>query len=98
MKWAEEQKKLMKDQGDNFHCAFLDEKWFYTTSRRRKIKILPAGKDEDPEKVKPKQPRCISRRYPIKVCLFVYCASCVCVSVHGCVHLLNVCSISGVKF
>ena len=67
VKWATEQRKLMEDKGDDFYCAFLDEKWFYTTSRRRKIKVLPACPHEDPNDVKPEHPRCISRRHPVKV-------------------------------
>ena len=46
--------------------AFLDEKWFYTTSRRKKIKVLPKGSCEvaDPLYVSAKMR---SRRYPIKI-------------------------------
>ena len=70
--WSHNELKRITDHGNNFYCAFVDEKWFYTTSRRRKIKILPAGPFEDPEKVKPKIPRCISRRHPMKVCKLLY--------------------------
>ena len=46
--------------------VFLDEKWFYTTSRRRKRKILPKGshEEEEPNYV---APRMHSRRHPVKV-------------------------------
>ena len=30
----------------NSPVAYLDEKWFYTTNRRRKMKKLPKGDDE----------------------------------------------------
>jgi len=32
---------------------FIDEKWFYTTLGRRKIKILPSGPGKDPAEVAP---------------------------------------------
>ena len=46
--------------------CFLDEKWFYTTSRRRQLKILPKGEHEimDPHY---QAPKIRSRRYPVKV-------------------------------
>ena len=46
--------------------CFIDEKWFYTTSRRRRLKILPAGDGEDPDKVAPHIPTTLSRRNSIK--------------------------------
>ena len=46
--------------------TYLDEKWFYTTNRRRRVKKLPRGPDEEegidfvpPQKV-------LSRRFPVK--------------------------------
>ena len=34
-------KWINKIQDKDLHICFLDEKWFYTTSRRKKMKILP---------------------------------------------------------
>ena len=46
--------------------AFLDEKWFYTTNRRKNLKVLPKVANET--SVEPyKRPRIRSRRYPVKV-------------------------------
>jgi len=53
-------------RGD-FHAVFIDEKWVYTTSRRRKIKILQPGPDKDPAKVAPVIPTAISQRHALKV-------------------------------
>jgi len=55
------------DWGEDFHAVFLDEKWFYLSSRRRKIKILPPGPGEDPDEVAPHMPTAISRRHALKV-------------------------------
>ena len=66
--WSHNEQKRITDHGNKFYCEFVDEKWLYTTSRRSKIKILPAGPFEDPEKVKPKIPQCISRIHHNKVC------------------------------
>ena len=71
--WCEDMKEKLATHGRQFYACFLDEKWFYTTSRRRKIKILPAGPDEDPEEVKPHIPTAISRRHSIKVCILDGC-------------------------
>ena len=46
--------------------AFLDEKWFYTTSRRRVMKVLPKAEHE-PREPKYRKPKMRSRRYPVKV-------------------------------
>lgn len=46
--------------------AFLDEKWFYTTSRRRKMKLLPKGEHEEATP-KYRKPKIRSRRYPVKI-------------------------------
>ena len=55
-----------KLQSTSTPVAFLDEKWFYTTSRRRRIKHLPKGQHEE---VEPTYvlPKIRSRRYPVKV-------------------------------
>ena len=47
--------------------AFLDEKWFYTTNRRRKLKLLPKGQQEQEAPDAVRRPRIRSRRYPVKV-------------------------------
>jgi len=47
--------------------AFLDEKWFYTTNRRRKLKVLPKNEEEAGQPVPYRRPRIRSRRYPVKV-------------------------------
>lgn len=66
-KWCQEQKKLMQEKGKRFYACFLDEKWFYITSRRRRIKVLPPGPGEDPAEVAPHIPTAISRRHALKV-------------------------------
>jgi hypothetical protein len=47
--------------------AFLDEKWFYTTNRRRKLKILPSNNNEMGQVAQYRRPRIRSRQYPVKV-------------------------------
>ena len=46
--------------------AFLDEKWFYTTSRRKTLKNLPKGEMEAGDPIY-KRPTIRSRRFPVKV-------------------------------
>ena len=73
--WCEDEKAGKAYWGDNFYACFLDEKWFYTTSRRQKIKILPPRPGEDADKVDPHIPTARSRRYPIKVsahCFYLF--------------------------
>ncbi|MGH7974631.1 MAG: hypothetical protein ACREBR_03830 [bacterium] len=53
-------------EGPSFHYAFLDEKWFYTTSRR-KMNHIPRGRLEGTGVERVEQPRMRSRRHPIKV-------------------------------
>ena len=65
--WCEDVKKLMAERGNNFYACFLDEKWFYITSRRRRIKVLPAGQGEVAADVAPVIPTAISRRHAMKV-------------------------------
>ena len=64
MIWVSENFKLLTDE--EAPVAYLDEKWFYTTNRRRRVKKLPRGPDEEegidfvpPQKV-------LSRRFPVK--------------------------------
>ena len=69
--WCQNEKERMARQGKEFYACFLDEKWFYVTSRRRKLKILPPGEGEDPKVVAPHIPTTRSRRFPVKVrCIF----------------------------
>ena len=49
-----------------YHC-FLDEKWMYTTSRRKKLKILPIAEWEDPNEALVPQPKIRSRRHACKI-------------------------------
>ena len=65
--WCVEILRLIRRYGDEFYACFLDEKWFYTTSRRRKLKVLPAGIGEDPIDVAPCVPTAISCRHALKV-------------------------------
>jgi len=65
--WCEREKARMAAAGNNFLACFLDEKWCYTTSRRRRLKILPAGEGEDPDEVRPFIPTTRSRRFAEKV-------------------------------
>ena len=58
----------------NMPVAYLDEKWFYTTSRRRKIKLLPLSSYEEKNtanlialRAAENSPKMRSRRYPVKV-------------------------------
>mmetsp|Transcript_18920 Transcript_18920/g.28779 ORF Transcript_18920/g.28779 Transcript_18920/m.28779 type:complete len:121 (+) Transcript_18920:505-867(+) len=48
----------------DFYFCFLDEKWFYTISRRKKIKMLPTGPLEDPQREMQQSPKTRSRRFP----------------------------------
>ena len=57
---------LLQDSTDLYYC-FLDEKWFYTTSCRKKEKHLPRASFEtvSDAHVEPKKVR--SRRHPCKI-------------------------------
>ena len=68
--WEKSMKETMETFGDDFFVCFLDEKWFYTTSRRRKLKILPCAEFEEPEVVEAQMPKLWNRRFPLKVMLF----------------------------
>ncbi len=57
--------------------VYLDKKWFYTTNRRRKIKILPRGPLEELEVDVVIQPKIRSRRYPVKF-VFLGVVACIC--------------------
>ena len=65
--WARKWIKMLKAYAP---FVFIDEKWFYTTSNRRKIKFLPptAGELEVDKKLAlPKRSKVVSRRYSNKV-------------------------------
>ena len=50
-----------------FPVCYLDEKWFYTTTRRKKLKHLPRHKNEPIGVDVLKRPKCRSRRFRIKI-------------------------------
>ena len=63
----EETNKQEPHPGPPYYC-FLDEKWFYTTSRRRKIKFLPRQPTERTSNEDHYHPeRLASRRFATKV-------------------------------
>eukprot|EP00957_Ditylum_brightwellii_P058755 4454392-Ditylum_brightwellii.AAC.1 len=64
MRWATQEFKRVFST--DFYRAFLDEKWFCTTSRHRKIKFLPPGQGEDTDSINKKHPEIISRRHPVR--------------------------------
>ena len=57
----------MLEEEPNLYYAFLDEKWFYTTSRRKKLKILPQAAFESTKDAYNEMPKTRSRRFPCKV-------------------------------
>ena len=69
--WIEQWENITTDP--NIPVAYLDEKWFYTTSRRRKIKTLPLSSEELNSRNRASihaseaSPKIRSRRYPVKV-------------------------------
>ena len=65
--WCEEMKRLMEKWGENFYPCFLDEKWFYCKSRRRKIKLLETQPGESDKDVNRKRPTTQSRRFSVKI-------------------------------
>ena len=68
LKFAKKHRKRIKSElRKGYICCYLDEKWFYITSRRKKIKFLPAHRLEDAVKVFQSQPKTRSRRFPTKV-------------------------------
>ena len=46
--------------------CYIDEKWFYRVSRRRKLKLLPKGEHENDNVDKAQKSTMLSRRFPIK--------------------------------
>jgi hypothetical protein len=66
--WALKWKQWLRLPKEQRHCVFLDEKWFYTTTKRRKMRKLPQHPlTETPEDAFVPQPKTLSRRYPVKV-------------------------------
>ena len=65
--WCLHEKKRIREWAEDFHACFLDEKWFYTTPRRRKLKVLHPGPGEDPAEVALCVPTIRSRQFPVKV-------------------------------
>ena len=64
--WAREHfEKFVAE--NNVPSACLDEKWFYTSSRRRRRKILPLGPNEQEGADFLPAPKVRSRRHPIKI-------------------------------
>ena len=70
-KWCEGKKARLAEAGKEFYACFLDEKWFYITSRRKKLKILPAGPDKDPIEAAPHIRAMLSGRFPVKVAVHI---------------------------
>jgi hypothetical protein len=64
--WCTERKRQIASDAP-FYAAFLDEKWFYTTSRCKKAKWLPLGTHEEPGADKMRALCTVSRRYSTKV-------------------------------
>jgi hypothetical protein len=66
--WALKWKEWLRLPKHHRHCVWLDEKWFYISTRRRKIRHLPHHPlTETPEDAFVAQPKTLSRRYPVKV-------------------------------
>ena len=66
VEWALTLKQSLAELDEFFYC-YLDEKWFYTTSRRKKMKILPQAEWESSEEAKIVVPKVHSRRHCQKV-------------------------------
>lgn len=68
LRWALKWKEWLRLPQHHRHCVFLDEKWFYITSKRRKLRKLPPHPlTETIEDAFVPQPKTLSRRYPLKV-------------------------------
>ena len=67
VKWAKALLKEMEELGDNFIICFIDEKWFYTTSRRKKMKILPKAPFETESEAHVPIPKQRSRKHALKI-------------------------------
>ena len=60
-------KRKSKEDKVEFHFCFIDEKWFYIITKRKKRKYLPPHPTEDPDDVFEPARKIRSRRYPTKV-------------------------------
>jgi hypothetical protein len=65
--WCKKEKARLGEYGRKLYVCFLDEKWFYTTSRHPKVKYLPPVPTEIQKKVRPVIPTTVSRRHTINV-------------------------------
>ncbi|KAG7370138.1 hypothetical protein IV203_027884 [Nitzschia inconspicua] len=65
VQWAKKWYHLLSNS--QAPVAFLDEKWFYTTNRRRRVKILPPTVSENGKVRVYHPPQVRSRRHPAKV-------------------------------
>jgi hypothetical protein len=66
--WALKWKAWLRLPKNQRHCVFLDEKWFYITTKRRKLRKLPPHPlTETATDAHVYQPKALSRRYPVKV-------------------------------
>ena len=64
LQWVREHWDLLTNP--DMPVTYLDEKWFYVTNRRRKIKRLPLGDGEAPGIDFVPSPKMRSRRFPVK--------------------------------
>ena len=64
LQWVRTYYDLLTDEKKT--VCYLDEKWFYVTNRRRKIKKLPLGEAEVPGCDFIPSPKMRSRRFPVK--------------------------------
>ena len=55
------------ESNEELYYCFLDEKWFYTTSRRKKMKMLPKASFETFNESHVKYKKIRNRRHPCKV-------------------------------
>ena len=62
--WVKDWYNHLTDRFPN--VTMLDEKWFYSINRRRKIKQLPIALGEMDENDTTKYPQIRSRRFPVK--------------------------------
>ena len=65
--WAQQLLNMIESGGQELHYCFLDEKLFYTTSCRKKYKILPKASFETKEEAHLSMPKLRSCRYALKV-------------------------------
>jgi hypothetical protein len=67
IQWYKDRQAQINDASNPFYVAFLDEKWFYTRSNRKKAKYLPLGDNEEPGADELPQLTTVSRRFAAKV-------------------------------